>query len=370
MIKSPAIGRVSRARKRIAVRGVSLAGEDLASRVLGFCRLLREQGLRVTPAHTLAAVAALRLVDVADRDDFRLALRAVLVSGQAELEAFDRTFRVFWEGQLGERQQEAEQVAVAAQDGSHRYSGFEVLATKDFADFVEDEDRAALEEALRRIARKLASRRSRRLRPARRGGRVDPRRTMRRSLRFGGTALELARRTPDIRKTRLVLICDVSRSMDQYSRFLLQFVYAFQRALGRVEAFVFGTRLTRVTRYFRTSSIHEAVERISGEVPDWSGGTRIGASLQAFNRDFRSLVDSSTTVVVLSDGLDTGDLALLGSEMARLRARARRLIWLNPLLASPEPRTLDRGMQAALPYVDTLAPGHNLASLEALAREL
>ncbi|MFI5268820.1 MAG: VWA domain-containing protein, partial [Chloroflexota bacterium] len=304
-------------------------------RALEFCRLLREQGFRVTPAHTLAAVRALRVVDVGDREDFRLALRAVLVSGQAELGAFDDTFRVFWEGRLGERQQQPQQVAVTAQDASLRYSGFEVLAGKDFADFVEDEDRAALEEALRRIARKLATRRSRRLGPARRGGRVDLRRTMRRSLRFGGTALELARRKRDVRKTRLVLICDVSRSMDQYSRFLLQFVYAFQRALGRVESFVFGTRLTRVTRYFRTSSIHEAVERISGEAPDWAGGTRIGASLQAFNRGFRSVVDGSTTVVVLSDGLDTGDLELLDAEMARLRSRAHRLIWLNPVLGSP-----------------------------------
>jgi len=340
---------------------------DLAGGILNFCRLLREQGLRVTPAHSVAAVQALQLVDVGDREDFRLALRAVLVSGQAELEAFDQTFRVFWEGRLGARRQESEQVAVAAQDASSRYSAFEVLATKDFAEFVEDEDRAAFEEALRRIARKLATRRSRRLQPARHGGRVDLRRTMRRGLRFGGTALELARRKPAIRKTRLVLICDVSRSMDQYSRFLLHFVYGFQRALGRVESFVFGTRLTRVTRYFRTSSIHDAMERISHEVLDWSGGTRIGASLQAFNRDFRSTVDSSTTVLVLSDGLDTGDLELLDAEMALLRRRARRLIWLNPLFGGSE---LGRGMQTALPYVDTFAPGHSVASLEALARQL
>ena len=342
-------------------------GEELSGRVLGFCRLLREQGLRVTPAHSSGAVQALRLVDVGDREDFRLALRAVLVSGQPELEAFDQTFRVFWEGTLGARRQEVEQSAVAARDASLKYSAFEVLASKDFAEFVEEEDRAAIEDALRRMARKLATRRARRLRPAPHGGRVDLRQTMRRSLRFGGAALELARRKPAIRKTRLVLICDVSRSMDQYSRFLLQFVYGFQRALGRVESFVFGTRLTRVTRYFRTSSIHEAVERISHDVLDWSGGTRIGASLQAFNRDFRTTVDSSTTVLVLSDGLDTGDLELLDVEMALLRRRARRLIWLNPLFGSSE---LGRGMQAALPHVDIFAPGHNLASLEVLARQL
>jgi uncharacterized protein with von Willebrand factor type A (vWA) domain len=344
---------------------------DTSERLIAFCRLLREQGLRVTPGHTLAAVAAVRLVDVGDREDFRLALRAVLVSGQSELQAFDAAFRGFWEGAFGSRPGEASEVeVVAASDAAGQYSAFEALAGRDFADFVEDGDRAALENALRRIARKLAARRSRRLRPARRGGRVDPRRTFRRSLRFGGTALELARRKRRIQKTRLVLICDVSRSMDQYSRFLLQFVHAFQRALGRVESFVFGTRLTRVTRYFRTSSVALAVERISGEVPDWSGGTRIGASLQAFNRDFRWTVDGSTTVVVLSDGLDTGNLDMLTSEVAALRRRARRLIWLNPLLGASSGRGLGPGMQAALPHVDTFAPGHNLASLEALARSL
>ena len=343
---------------------------ELAPRVVEFCRLLREQGIGATPSHTLAAVGALRLVDVGDREDFRLALRTVLACGPRELEAFDRTFRVFWEGLLDARELRAEeQAAVAPADASLRWSDYEALAAKDFADFVEEEDRAALEEALRRIARKLAARRSRRRRPARHG-QVDARRTIRRSLRLGGTALEVARRTRAVRKTRLVLICDVSRSMDQYSRFLLQFVYAFQRALGRVESFVFGTRLTRVTRFFRTASIHDAVERMAHEVPDWSGGTRIGASLAAFNRDHRSAADGSTTVVLLSDGLDTGDLELLAAEMARLHDRARRIIWLNPLLGASEPPRLAAGMQTALPHVDTFAPGHNLASLEALARAL
>jgi uncharacterized protein with von Willebrand factor type A (vWA) domain len=173
-----------------------------------------------------------------------------------------------------------------------------------------------------------------------------------------------------VRKPRLVLLCDVSRSMDQYSRFLLQFVHSFQRAPGRVESFVFGTRLTRVTRYFRAVTVSAAVDQISREVLDWSGGTRIGASLAAFNHDFRGLVDASTTVVVLSDGLDTGNLELLASEIAKLQARARRIIWLNPLLGSSPGSALGRGMSRALPYVDTFAPGHNLASLEALAKSL
>jgi uncharacterized protein len=346
---------------------------DLSRRVLGFCHLLRAHGLPVTPAHTTAAARALTRVDVADRTDFRLALRAILTSDPDHLRPFEDLFAFYWDHEpvLEEREAvslEFEPAAAASATPEGMYSALEVLAAKDFAELQSDEDLRSMQRALAHIARKLATRRGRRLRPARHGGQVDMRRTMRRSLRFGGAALELARRRRDVRKTRLVLICDVSRSMDQYSRFLLQFVYGFQRALGRVESFVFGTRLTRVTRYFRTSSIADALDRMSGEVVDWSGGTRIGASLQMFNRDYRAAVDHGTTVVVLSDGLDTGNLGLLESEMALLRRRARRVIWLNPLLGAGQP--LGRGLCAALPHVDTLSCAHNLASLEAFGRSL
>jgi len=343
--------------------------------VLRFCRFLRQNGLQVTPAHTSAALRAVNRVDVGDRTDFHLGLRAVLVSGQQELAPFDELFRIFWEGSMAVQEQDLlapnlEQAAARADESTAAFSPLEVLSLKDFAEVAESAERAALEQALRRLARKLATRRSRRLRSTRRGGRIDLRRTVRRSLRLGGTAMELARRKREVRKTKLVLLCDVSRSMDQYSRFLLQFVYAFQRALGRVESLVFGTRLTRVTLFFRHATIEQALDRMSHEVLDWSGGTRIGLSLEAFNRDYRDMVDSSTTVVVLSDGLDTGDVELLSEQMRLLRRRARRVIWLNPLLGAPEQPPLARGMRAALPHVDVYAPGHNLASLEALARRL
>lgn len=348
---------------------------DLWRRVLAFCRLLRDSGFRVTPAHTTVAVRALGLVDVGDRTDFELALRTALVSQVEELEPFGRLFELFWEGRLAPAEQEPEpdqmeQTGLAAADAQAAYSALEILTTKDFADFSDAEDRAELERMLLQLARKLATRRGRRFRPARRGGHIDLRRTLRRSLRYGGTAMELARRGRDIRKTRLVLICDVSRSMDQYTWFLLQFVYGFQRALGRVESFVFGTRLTRVTPYFRTSSIGQALDRISSEVLDWSGGTRIGASLATFSRDFRWAVDSSTVVVVLSDGLDTGDVTLLSEQMALLHKRSRRVLWLNPLLGSKPGETLGRGMRVALPYVDNFATAHNLRSLEDFVRTL
>jgi len=203
------------------------------------------------------------------------------------------------------------------------------------------------------------------------GSAVDMRRTMRRNLKYGGTVIELARKQPKIKKTRLILLCDVSRSMDVYSRFLLQFVYALQRVLGRVESFVFSTQLTRVTSYFRTSDIFVAVERVSKEVPDWSGGTQIGRSLETFNERFAStLVDGRTIVIILSDGLDTGDREPIGRAVQALQQRARRVIWLNPLLGNPGYEPLARGMISALPYVDVFAPAHNLASLQNLGKHL
>jgi uncharacterized protein len=168
-----------------------------------------------------------------------------------------------------------------------------------------------------------------------------------------------------------VLICDVSRSMDTYSRFLLQFIYALQNTLGRVESFVFSTRLTRVTEYFDNEDIYRALDRIAMEVPDWSGGTRIGLSLRTFNQEWAlRLVNKYTIVLVMSDGLDTGDASVLEDEMEKLQKRAARMIWLNPLLGNDEYRPLARGMSAALPHVDLFASAHNLASLQALGRHL
>jgi uncharacterized protein len=190
-------------------------------------------------------------------------------------------------------------------------------------------------------------------------------------LKYGDTIIELARRKKKIRKPRIVLICDVSRSMDSYSRFLLQFIYAFQNSLGKVESFVFSTSLTRVTDYFKHEDIGDALERIAREVHDWSGGTRIGQSLRAFNRDYgQKMVDHNTIVLILSDGLDTGDAEILGEAMEDLAQRACKVIWLNPLLGSQDYRPLARGMSTALPHVDVFAPAHNLASLQELGRHL
>jgi uncharacterized protein len=238
---------------------------------------------------------------------------------------------------------------------------------QDFSTFpAEDLDEVARLTIL--IAKRLARRVSRRRRPTRRGGVIDLRRSMRANM-MKDEIIELRRRERRRRKVKLVLLCDVSGSMDLYSRFLLQFLYALQNVFGRVETFTFATRLTRVTEQLRGPSYQVALRRLT-EVRDFSGGTRIGESLQEFNHTWGHLVDRRTIVLILSDGWDTGEPELLGAEMLALKRKAGRVIWLNPLLGNPSYEPLTRGMAVALPLVDHFAAAHNLASLRDLASHL
>jgi len=218
------------------------------------------------------------------------------------------------------------------------------------------------------IARRLARRISRRRRPVRRRGRVDLRRTLRANL-MRADLIELRFRARKRKKTKLVLLCDVSGSMDLYSRFLVQFLFAVQRVFRRVETFTFSTRLTRISEHLKSRSYRQVLRRLA-EVRDWSGGTRIGDSLAEFNREWGRIVDKRTIVIVLSDGWDTGDPDVLAAELLRIKRRAGRVIWLNPLLGNPSYEPLTRGMAAALPLVDHFASAHNLASLRELANKL
>jgi len=346
------------------------------------------------------ALRALTVVNVAARDEVRLALRTIFCSSAHDLEVFADEFARFWsepvafdasapplaeEGEGPDAQQSAPgeqraELSVADWSGEEgdtddersvpAYSPAEVRARKDFSAFSAD-DLAAISELIILIARRIATRMSRRMRSARRGSLVDLRRTMRRSLQFGGDAVELLWRRRKIRKAKLVLLCDVSGSMDIYSRFLVQFVYALQDAIGRVESFLFSTSLTRVTDALDRRDIRQALAEASRRVPDWSGGTKIGASLRAFNATYaHQLLDPRTTVVICSDGWDTGDLEILVDAMRGLHARAGRVIWLNPLLGSPGYEPVTQGMSAALPFVDVFASAHNIRSLRELERHL
>ena len=378
------------------------APRDLMRAMLAFGATLRFHGLAVTTGALMDSMRALETIDLLDRNEIYLALRALLVSRAEEQPIFDRCFEAFWQVRNG-RGADFEQtvselvdpkkdfeppsldniqlnrpdMAVTGIEDSEMASAesidvpgesdIEVSTEQDFATFSADQ----LEEmarAVAQIAKRLARRRSRRRKPNRRHGIIDFRRSTRANL-MRGEIIELRRRMRRRRKVRLVLICDVSGSMDLYSRFLLQFLYSLQNVFGRVETFTFATKLTRVSDLLRGSSFKSALKRLTA-VRDWSGGTRIGSAIREFNETWGRLVDHRTVVVLLSDGWDTGDPDMLAQELLTIKRRAKRLIWLNPLLGNPTYEPLTRGMAAALPIVHQFAPAHNLASLSMLARQL
>lgn len=344
---------------------------------------------------------ALATVDVADREDVYLALRTLLPTRREDLATFDELFDRWWRAEREaappeQRGRPPRNPAVrsptdeartapggtaltrwasardeVADDGELSIpapSGNETIGKKDFSAYTSD-DLAAIEQAAARIARRLRARPSRRWMPARRGRRLDLRRLARLSIKTGGDPAELAYRRRKLRRTKLVVLCDVSGSMDLYSRFLLQFLFALQRAFARVETFAFSTSVVHITESLARDSYREALDALVS-MPGWSGGTKIGESLDAFLTQWPRLLDRRTVVIILSDGWDTGDPERLAGALELIRRRAGRLVWLNPLLGTPAYQPLTRGMQAALPHVDVFAPVHDLSSLEALAGHL
>lgn len=381
------------------------ARNSLSLELLKFCRGLRYEGLAVTTPEVNDAMRAATAIEVSDRDDFYWTLRTVLTSRREDLAPFDLYFSLFWDasgrlerltqpgaqGEDGEAQgrvqargeQQGQPVttqkpgpATGADaddtdtDTVPQYSPRAALLKKDFSSFQPD-DMSEFIKILVLLTRRLQMRLSRRTKPARRGPKIDLRRTMRRNLKYGDSIVELARQRRKRRRSRLVLLCDVSRSMDVYSRFLLHFIYALQRGVARVESFVFSTSLSRVTPYFKQRDVRSALDEAAANVPDWSGGTRIGFSLRTFNEEYAHRVaDKRTVALFLSDGLDTGEVELLEQQMEALRERVGKVVWLNPLAGHPDYRAAAQGMQAALRYVHVFAPAHNLESLRQVIRLL
>lgn len=379
---------------------------DLATATALFCRRLRAEGLGVALPETVTAVRALEHLDLGDRREVRLGLRALLAGSVEDYEVFERSFREFWLGVADARapdeerripapelegpgreppvppparsavsleawlRQEAPEMAEEEPAALRAPSSRESLARKDFSDFQDEDELREVTRVARRIARRLARHRGRRWRPSRRGVKVHMRRTMRTSLASGGEAGALVYRERKLRKTKLVALCDVSGSMDLYSRFLLRFLYALQNCFASVETFVFATRLSRITEDLEEGDWTRTLDRLSERVRDWSGGTRIGACLEEFADEWADLVDRRTVLLVLSDGWDTGDPEELGRAMERLRRRAGRVVWLNPLLGAGAYRPLTRGIRAALPHVDVFAPAHSLEALKDLGEHL
>jgi uncharacterized protein len=359
--------------------------------VTGFCAALRAAGLSVPTGSVVTFAEALSRVGLDEQTGVYWAGRATLVRRLEDVIAYDRVFNSYWRGRVGrvDPTPEPEPVPVGVdQDGSGegeaaspqepdgdvlavRYSAVEILRRKDLAELSAAEwaEARRIVSALR-VTTEL--RPSRRRRPARGHGRGHPdlRGTVRGNLRRGGVPIERAWKIPVLRPRRLVFLLDVSGSMEPYARTLARFAHAAvgSRRSGQVEVFAFGTRLTRITKQLARRDPDSALGAAAESVADWSGGTRIGSVLQEFNDRWgvRGLARGAT-VVICSDGWDRGDPELVASEMRRLARVAHRIIWVNPLKASPGYAPLARGMAAALPYVDQFVEGNAVASLESLA---
>jgi uncharacterized protein with von Willebrand factor type A (vWA) domain len=392
-------------------------GERLLYRLTEFGRLLWEVGINVGPRQMLDLAETLDYIDLTDQVDFYHTLKCSLLSRHEQEPIFNQMFDYYWfrrdkqgkkdnapgtvkreERQMrlppSERKRLAEHLNTSElrkelraemreterrrkQDDRDRdddnddtgnpqgtaYSAIERLMRKDFENFTWDEVQEA-KKLMAEMRWKLGMRRTRRKAPARSGSYPDMRRIVRRNLKHGAELLELTWREIKYKPRPLVIICDISGSMSLYSRLLLHFIHTISNGLMNVEAFVFGTRLTRITRQLKKRDVDDAVRDVSKTVQDWSGGTRIGDALHLFNHRWaRRVLGRGAVVLIISDGWDRGDASVLQVEMDRLQHSCHRLIWLNPLLGSPDYRPLTIGMKTALPFIDDFLPAHNLDSL-------
>ena len=383
------------------------SSHHLTRHIITFGRVLRRAGLPVGTGQIMDALRAIQIVGLWNRDDVYQAFSSIFVTRRDHFELFDQAFDLFWRAPArlpalmslllpqvqapDRRPAVSPRVKQAMQENTAKppafkpkrseprpaqidviftYSPTEILRKKDFAEFTAEETIEAkkmLEHMHWPIQPYLARRKT--SDPA--GRFLDMRQTIRRCMRHHGEFVHLRwlGKTP---KTRpIVILCDISGSMERYSRMLLHFMHAISEGMQRVETFVFGTRLTRITRYLRQKDIDQAVAEVARAVNDWAGGTRIGEAIKQFNYVWaRRVLRNGAVVMIISDGWDRGDISLLKREMQRLSRSCFRLIWLNPLLGFESYQPLTRGMQAALPYVDDFLPVHNLESLEQLGKHL
>ena len=366
---------------------------SLSANIVQFCRYLRQKGFVIGVQEESVALMALQSIEYTDPAIFRMALKATLCRSKIQTEEFDSLFNDYWkklekaiDAKLkyreskkippiqsasfkslktwlhGNRSQVTEEIAT--------YSTHENLSQKDFST-IPKEDVNELMQILKALAKRLAAKKDRRYKFTHRKDMPDLRQTLRRNLRRGGELLEIAYRKPKRHRVKMVLLCDVSKSMELYTIFLLQFMYAFQQVNKGMETFTFGTSLKRISAFLKDKNFSEALYLLKAENTDWQGGTRIGESLETFVNNYsKDFLDSKTTVIILSDGWDKGNMLLLEKNMQILHKKAKKIIWLNPLAGYSSYRTEVAGMQTAMPYIDVFASVHNVDSLRRLGKWL
>jgi uncharacterized protein len=357
--------------------------------IVEFCRFARASGIAAGVKESLEAVRAANAVGIENRQNLKFALRAVICSTKADWDIFDEIFDVFWSGTAAQenlergkrnkstREQESQQENAELASMTHSSVAAELEESKavmgatmnerlkkaDFSE-VKQADLIELEKISLRLLQQMSLRLSRRIRSLAVRGRVDLRRTIRRSIGRGGDPIDLSFRKRKLQPLKLVIALDVSGSMNPYSIFFVRFAYALQKYFKRVDTFLFSTQLTEITPTLRARQLRDALEALAGHAAGWSGGTKIGESLHQLTQlQGRRLFSRDTVFMVLSDGWETGDPAVLAEELSAIKRRVRKLIWLNPLLGMADYEPITRGMSAALPYIDVFAPAHNLESL-------
>ncbi len=371
---------------------------SLFGHLCAFTHTLHDAGVTVDPGRLIDYCHGLQLTGFEDRDTFYATSRAILVSRQDDIALFDRVFHTFWSGKfIPSRAKEGsdvveveegepdvgdktvsvdedagreEQEELGRESETQGYSPDELLMKRNLAALSEQE----MEEALRvvqQIVEQIATYRSRRKISDRRGRELDFRKMLRRNVLRGRDGIELHYRNRRIKKTRLILLCDISGSMEAYSRFTIQFMCALRHLLPQLDVAVFSTRMTVITDLLDRVGVAESLQRVSEAVPDWSGGTDIGRCIRQFNDHFdRTIAHGKTVAVILSDGWDLGASGLLRHEMQHLHRNVYKVIWLNPLLGDTDYQPLCQGMRTAMPYIDHFMPAHNLESLANLAQTL
>lgn len=362
-----------------------------AETIVDFCRFLRDNGFQSGVLETLTAIDVGAALQHAETPVLQSGLKSALSNSKEQWDAFDALFDRFLTGvhqpkaEPRRKNPPSKAAAFLLLNGMGRTSGqepqrdakaisgaslYEQLRSADLSD-VSCEDQAALDQIAAKVFRQAASRLSRRLKSAGRRASIDLRRTIHQSVGLGGEIVELRHKGRKPKKPRLVILLDVSGSMNTYSSFLLKFAYALQKQFRQTNAYVFSTQLCEITTELRSRNINELMENLSARPLSWSGGTKIGESLETFNeRPAGKVLSRDTICIILSDGWDTGEADHLGRQLRLIRSRVRRLIWLNPLLGLEEYQPVTRGMAAALPHLDVFAPAHSLEALAQVERYL
>ena len=369
---------------------------DFISHLTRFCRVLRDHGLLIGPNETADAVRAVSLVDMMDRGRVYWTLRSLMLSRREEIGIFDELFERFWSfepqptrppmtqgmgpaGGMRDLKPRPRSIVLPENDSCSDDTFLQIVrtgasaaevATERDLTVLQSDELSELSRIAARMVRALASRPGRRRKRHKRKGIPDLRGALRLNLATGGEPIRLPRMRRVPRVPRLMVLLDVSGSMDRHARLLLQLVYAVTQHTKRVETFVFSTSVTRVTRQMKAPSFGEALRRVGAAVDHWSGGTRIGESIARVNADYESLQDRYTTVFLLSDGWETGEPQQLAREMRRMQRRVRSVVWLNPLLGTQDYEPLARGLQAVTPYVDHFVSAKDISHLKRLPQLL